>query len=631
MALAKLSIDLEARLGRLEQDMGRATKLMEQSAGKMQSAFSAAGAGIKSALAGFSVAAAVVGLKSLFDATVLGIDKLNDIADATGASVENISALEDVAARTGTSIDTVSTALVKFNAQISEAQKDGSEAARVFEALGLNAKELARLDPAEALVKTAQALARFADDGEKARYIYALFGKSTREVAPLLKDLAEAGKLNATVTAEQAREAEKFAHHLSQSKKNIEDLTRSIANQALPTLNNLSDTMRSLTSKSAEASETFGGAMRKILLSMQPLLSAILLTRAATKDIGAVSDRNENYGNEGRRERRSLPPLPNKPASSGAAKVSEAERYLDALQRQVESSLELTAVERVLYDLNNGRLTLSNGITKEQLLLAAEVIDSLKEEAKWQEAVNKAAREATDNRNKEYQAAIDAANANMQADRDRLRGILARTPSGQDEQRQRDVQFLQRMMEQERISVEQYAEAITEIFDLGDKGLKQTKTLAEELGMTFASAFENAVVGGKGLRDIIKGIDADITRLLLRKLVTEPAAEWITGAIKGMGGGGGASGMLGGIGSWFSSMFSGWFADGGYIAPGKWGMAGERGPEPVFGGRTGATVRPYSGAVTINISVPGNTDGRTAQQVAVAAARAVATAQRRGA
>ena len=54
------------------------------------------------------------------------------------------------------------------------------------------------------------ALAQFADDGNKARIVQELFGKSVREVAPLLKDLAESGGLVATVTTAQAKEAEKL-------------------------------------------------------------------------------------------------------------------------------------------------------------------------------------------------------------------------------------------------------------------------------------------------------------------------------------------------------------------------------------------------------------------------------------
>ena len=58
-----------------------------------------------------------------------------------------------------------------------------------------------------------------------------------------------------------------------------------------------------------------------------------------------------------------------------------------------------------------------------------------------------------------------------------------------------------------------------------------------------------------------------------------------------------------------SSTFAGGFAEGGYIPPGQWGIMGERGPEPIFAGKTGATILPKSslnnggggGNVSINI------------------------------
>jgi hypothetical protein len=55
------------------------------------------------------------------------------------------------------------------------------------------------------------------------------------------------------------------------------------------------------------------------------------------------------------------------------------------------------------------------------------------------------------------------------------------------------------------------------------------------------------------------------------------------------------------------SLFAGGFATGGYIPPGQWGLVGEKGPEPVFGGQSGATVQPSGGGgVTqvFNISTP---------------------------
>src|SRR5574337_145324 len=62
-------------------------------------------------------ALSLVSLKGVID----GVDALNDLRDATGASIENLSALEDVALRTGTSIETAGNAVVKLNQVLNSA------------------------------------------------------------------------------------------------------------------------------------------------------------------------------------------------------------------------------------------------------------------------------------------------------------------------------------------------------------------------------------------------------------------------------------------------------------------------------------------------------------------------------
>lgn len=171
-----------------------------------------------------------------FKSIINGVDALNDLKDATGASIENISALEDVAARTGTSFDTVGTALVKFNKLLKEATP-GSSAEATLKAIGLSAQELRRIDPAEALRQTAVALGGFADDGKKARLEMALFDRTVRDIAPFMTDLATQGSLNAKVTTEQAEAAEKFNHQLSELEKNFKDAARSVVGDMIPALN----------------------------------------------------------------------------------------------------------------------------------------------------------------------------------------------------------------------------------------------------------------------------------------------------------------------------------------------------------------------------------------------------------
>ena len=190
------------------------------------------------AMLGFgTVAGAAAAALAAFTVSVRAIDSFNDLADATGASIENISALDRVARETGGNFDTISTSLIKFNAALKSTDGSDSGAAAALKAIGLNAKDLKADDPAEALRKTAVALAGFADDGNKARLTQELFGKSLKEVAPFLKDLAEKGSLVAGVTTEQAQAAETFNKQLFQLKANSEDAARAMTSKLVPSLN----------------------------------------------------------------------------------------------------------------------------------------------------------------------------------------------------------------------------------------------------------------------------------------------------------------------------------------------------------------------------------------------------------
>lgn len=236
MALATLSIDIEARLAKLEAGMDKAQRINARTADAIEKRwqkFDAVGKTIAGTLAG---AFAGAGVLSLTRNVVDGLDALNDFSDATGTTIEKASALEDVAARTGTELATVEGLLVKLNGALQQA--DGKNGvSRALQAIGLDAKELRQLDPAEALKRTAVALSGYADDGNKARLIQELFGKSVREAAPFLKDLAEVGELNGKVTKEQADQATRLKDQFSALQKNSLDLARVIADKLIPALN----------------------------------------------------------------------------------------------------------------------------------------------------------------------------------------------------------------------------------------------------------------------------------------------------------------------------------------------------------------------------------------------------------
>lgn len=240
MAVATLSIDLEARLAKLREGMDKAARLSDKTAAQIEAKWGSLGElgrGFGAALVGaFSVGT----IAAFTRATVNALDALNDAADATGATVENLSALEDVARRNGGTLDDVAGTLVKFNAGLKDA--DGKNGvSQALQAIGLNAAELKKLDPAEALRQVAVALSGFADDGNKARIVQELFGKSVREAAPFLKDLAEQTTLVGTVTSETAKSAEKLNKQLFAMQTDLQNAGRAIASELLPQMEILSE------------------------------------------------------------------------------------------------------------------------------------------------------------------------------------------------------------------------------------------------------------------------------------------------------------------------------------------------------------------------------------------------------
>lgn len=236
MALATLSIDVLAKLASFEAGMDKAARIAAKAADDVQRRWDKLGAGLAAVGGALGTVLGSAALATIARDTINSIDALNDLKDATGASIENLSALEDVALRTGTSMDTVGAAVLKLNKFLSEAEPNSAQA-NMLKQLGLDAAALRREDPAEALRQVAVALSEFEDDGNKARFAQELLGKSIKDVMPLLNDLAGTTKLVGTVTAEQAAEAEKFNKQIAAMEKNALDLKRALASELLPTLN----------------------------------------------------------------------------------------------------------------------------------------------------------------------------------------------------------------------------------------------------------------------------------------------------------------------------------------------------------------------------------------------------------
>lgn len=578
---------------------------------------------------GFIGVAGVAGLLATARGAINAVDAFNDLKDATGASIENISALDDVAARTGTSFETVQSALIKFNAALNKTGDEDGKITAALDAIGLSAKELKSIDPAEALLKTAQALAGFADDGNKARLAQELFGKSLKEVAPFLKDLAEKGALNAKVTTEQAEAAEKFNKELFNLQKNSADTARALSiglvtaiNETITAFRNGSaagkgffeiaggrytDNVRNFYGVATESAYSYQKRLTEIDAQLKSGDTRLLVRGALLREQADVQKKlvaaqaNAVGGGRGVVNPELVRPSVNIPDAKtkgpkGPDPDADFKRFFDNLQKQIEKTQELSASEQLLADIQKGRLSVSPAQEAKLKALATE-LDLINQTAKATEERMKIGRGLA---TEEGDAVIKA----NQAYQDRLKTLLDATPTAILEKQREAVQLLTDEYTAGRVSEELYLEAVTARLNLVAEKTKDAKTFAEELGLTFSSAFENAIVDGKKFSDVLDGIGKDIARIIVRKQVTEPLANGI-----------GELGKSGG--DFFSNLFSGFkFAGGGTTGngPRTGGLDGQGGfmamlhpQETVIDHARGQSV---GGGVTIvqNINIDSRSD-----------------------
>jgi hypothetical protein len=304
---------------------------------------------------------------------VNGIDALNDLRDATGASIQNLSALEDVAARTGTGMDAVAAGLIKFNGVLKDA-KPGSDAEKAFSLLNLNIRELKQLDPAEALRQTAVAMSMFADDANKARVVQELFSKSVREFAPFLKDLAEQRKLAGTVTDQAAAEAEKFNKEISNLGKNMLDLGRYVAGPVVSSLNGYIEKMREAKEQSRFPFTSIAGEVAKAEARRSANFTGNFSSGGAGRgsvnpafvvpSIGAIGDsKTTGASNEAVSEVLS-------------SQNNLLETYLVSLRSTLESTLNLSAVETARLRIGESLSRTSSVLLIQEAMSISQKIDA---------------------------------------------------------------------------------------------------------------------------------------------------------------------------------------------------------------------------------------------------------------
>lgn len=337
-----------------------------------------------------------------------------------------------------------------------------------------------------------------------------------------------------------------------------------------------------------------------------------------------------NYGTGGDNRPQLRPP----PSSGGggrrggggarAERISEAERYLQSLQKQLEKTQELSVVEQTLLDIQKGRLgTVSEG-QKAALLDVAAQIDANKQLAELEKERAKAEQE----RLKAQKALMDEGAALTEANKAPLELFIEQNKRAKE------------LLDAGAISADTYSRQVKKIGDAfleADQPVKDTLTEWDEIQKNFAENIQRSL--GDGLYNMLTGNFKDIGKgfadMLLRMAADAAAADIARKLFGSTVKGGEGAGWLGAI---FSGGVSGARANGGPVAPNSLYRVNEKGPEVfqaangsqyLMTGTGGGTVIPnQGGGVVINQNFAAGTDRRTVDQAAksagMAAQRAIA-------
>lgn len=215
---------------------------------------------------------------------------LDDMAEATGASVENLSALAGVAKIGGHDLGLVESSLQKLAKALHGTGEESKGAASALEALGLSAEDLRGKDTAEAMLDVAKALDQFKDGSGKTAAAIALLGKNGAALLPFLKDLAEQSELVGKVTAEQAASAEAYEKNLNRLTASFSSAGKAAAYELLPFLEKITGEMVAARDASGSFASAIGDGVRTALETVAVLgVNVAYVFKQVGNEVGGIA------------------------------------------------------------------------------------------------------------------------------------------------------------------------------------------------------------------------------------------------------------------------------------------------------------------------------------------------------
>ena len=243
-SLGSLVVSLTAETAQFTASLDRASYTAQKNFQNISS-FAKTAAGSIAALYG---ASSLVGfIKDQIDAA----DAAGKMAQKVGISVEELSKLQYAAKLADVDTQQLQTGLVKLSKGMVEAANGTGQARNALSAMGISVKNNDGTLKASSTVlgEVADKFATYGDSANKTALAVQIFGKSGAELIPLLNagsaGIKEAGdeleRFGAVISEKAAKNAELFNDNLTRLSTVGSAFGKSIANEILPSLNNLAE------------------------------------------------------------------------------------------------------------------------------------------------------------------------------------------------------------------------------------------------------------------------------------------------------------------------------------------------------------------------------------------------------
>lgn len=197
---------------------------------------------------GLAAVAAGTGLALLVKKGINELDKLDEVSQKIGVTVESLSSLGKVAKIEGMSIDDLAGSLVKLTRTISEANTGSEAAAQTFKSMGLDPSTFKNSE--DALLQISDKFSQYRDGLNKTALAVELFGKAGAGMIPFLNQGSGLitqirGELDSfgNASTKAAFEAAEFNDRMTKMGIVVSTLFQKFVSELLPTLNNFTQAL----------------------------------------------------------------------------------------------------------------------------------------------------------------------------------------------------------------------------------------------------------------------------------------------------------------------------------------------------------------------------------------------------